>query len=101
MGVDAPRDDIETIFFLAYSAMGRPYIYEGKEWPLVPEDYDLAKRFAILAEDLLEQKLIRPHPASVRDGGLEAIPTGIQDLKEGRVSGEKLVYVLGDEKGEI
>ena len=76
-------------------------MYEGKEWSLVPEDYDLAKRFAVLAEDLLERKLIRPHPASVRDGGLEAIPTGIEDLREGRVSGEKLVYVLGDETAEV
>jgi hypothetical protein len=98
MGVDAPRDDIKSIFFLAYSAMGRPYIYEGEEWPFAPEDYDVAKRFTVVAEELLEQGKITPHPATVRDGGLEAILAGMEDIKNGKISGEKLVYVIGDER---
>lgn len=97
MGVELPRADVKSIFFLAYTAMGRSFMYEGAEWPLVPEDYDVAKRFTVLAEALLEQGKIKPHPASVRDGGLAAIPSGIQDIKSGKISGEKLVYIIADE----
>ncbi|RDW83429.1 putative zinc-binding oxidoreductase ToxD-2 [Coleophoma crateriformis] len=97
MGVDAPRDDVKSIFYLGYSAMGRPYMFEGEEWPFAPGDYDLAKRFAVVVEGLLEQRLIKPHPVTVRPGGLEAIPAGMQDLKDGKISGEKLVYVIGEE----
>lgn len=96
MGVDAPRSDVKSIFFLAYSALGRAFMYEGEEWPFAPDDYDLMKRFAILAEELLEQRKIKPHPATVREGGLEAIPAGMEDLRQGIISGEKLVYVLGE-----
>lgn len=95
--VDAPRDDVKTVFFLGYSAMGRPFIFEGAEWPFAPDDYELATRFAVLAEELLEQGKIKPHPATVRNGGLEAIPDGIEDIRQGKISGEKLVYVIGDE----
>ena len=98
MGVaDAPRDDVKTIFFLAYSGMGRPYIFEGAEWPFALDDYELVKRFAVLAEELLELGKIKPHPATVRNGGLEAIPAGIEDVRQGKISGEKLVYVIADE----
>ena len=98
MGVaDAPREDVKTIFFLGYSALGRPFIYEGAEWPFASDDYDLAKRFAVLAEELLEQGKIKPHPATVRNGGLEAILAGIEDIRHGKISGEKLVYVIADE----
>ena len=97
MGVEAPRDDIETIFFLGYTAIGQPFTYEGEDWPLVPEDYELAKRFAILVEDLLEKRMIKTHPATVRDGGLEAISSGMQDIRDGKISGEKLVYIIADE----
>lgn len=91
MGVDAPRDDIKSVFFLAYSAMGRPFMYEGEERPLAPEDYEIAKRFTVLAEKLLEQGKIKPHPATVRGGGLAGIPEGVEDLRKGKVSGENLV----------
>ena len=98
MGVNAPRDDIKSIFFLAYSAMGLPYIYEGENWPLAHDDYNLAKQFVILAEEFLEHGKIKSHPATVRSGGLEAIPAGMDDIKRGVISGEKLVYIIGDEK---
>ena len=96
MGVDAPRSDVKSIFFLGYSAMGLPFSYEGARWPFSPDDYNLAKRFTVFAEELLEQRKIRPHPATVRDGGLEAIPAGMQDLENGKISGEKLVYLIAD-----
>jgi len=98
MGVDAPREDVKSVFFLGYSVSGEAFHFQGQEWPAVPEDYELAKRFGSLAEELLEQRKIKPHPAAVRDGGLEAIMAGLEDMKGGKVSGEKLVYVIGDEE---
>ena len=35
---------------------------------------------------------IRANPLKVWPGGLEAIPEGFQYMKEGKVSGEKIVY---------
>jgi hypothetical protein len=98
MGVDSPREDVKSVFFLGYTGLGEAYIYEGQEWPVVEKDYDFVKRFMGLAEQILADRRIVPHPAGVRSGGLEGILGGLDDLKKKRVSGEKLVYVIGDEK---
>lgn len=39
---------------------------------------------------------MRSHPVEVREGGLEKVLEGMQDLKDGKVSGKKLVYVVGE-----
>ncbi len=96
MGVpDFPREDVRNIFFLGYTALNEEFEIEGEVWPAVPEDFELAKNFCDLAEKLLEQGKIKPHPASVRRG-IEGILEGMQELKEGKVSGVKLVYRIGE-----
>jgi hypothetical protein len=97
MGVDSPREDVKSVFFLGYTALGEAYIYDGQEWPIVEKDYEFVKSFMGLAEQILADRKIVPHPAGVRSGGLESIHEGLDDLKQKRVSGEKLVYIIGDE----
>lgn len=98
MGIDFPRADVRNIFYLGYTLLGEEFEIEGEVWPVVPEDYELAKAFTTLVETLLEQGKIKPHPADVRYG-LENIPKGMQELKDGKVSGVKVVYVI-DETGQ-
>lgn len=97
MGVDCPRDNVESVFFLGYTMLGKPFQYDGVEWPAVPEDYALAKAFGTVVEKLLQQGKLKPHPASVRSGGLEGIQGGLGDMKAKKISGEKLVYIIGNE----
>lgn len=59
------------------------------------ERFDSAVRFAEVVETLLSEGRIKPHPKEVRSGGLEGILGGIQDMREGRVRGRKLVNTLG------
>jgi NADPH-dependent curcumin reductase CurA len=40
---------------------------------------------------LINSGKIKTHPTEVRNG-LENVPQGLQDLKDGKVSGVKLVY---------
>ena len=96
MGVDMPREDVKNVFFLGYSISGEQYEIEGKVWPAVPEDFELGKRFFGLIEKLLENGLIRNHPARVIDGGFSGILEGMRQMKEGKVSGEKLVCRIGE-----
>jgi len=44
---------------------------------------------------LLERGLIRAHPAVVREGGLDKVLQGLEDIRSKTVSGRKLVYYLG------
>ena len=89
-----PRDDVRNVFFLGYTIGGEVFEIEGQVWDTVPEDYELGKKFIALAEKLLEDGKIRPHPADVRVG-IEGILDGMQEMKDGKHSGVKLVYRIG------
>lgn len=79
-------------FMLGYTATGETFVFDGKEFPANPTDFEFAKNFFTLAAKLLADGSLKPHPAEVRAGGLQGIFGGLDDLRHGRVSGKKLVY---------
>jgi NADPH:quinone reductase-like Zn-dependent oxidoreductase len=48
-------------------------------------------RLVKMVEQIISEGGIRPNNIEVIEGGLSGIPTGLQKLKEGRVSGKKLI----------
>jgi NADPH-dependent curcumin reductase CurA len=74
---------------LAYTALGERF---SDQFPASQEDFEFGVKFWRISEDLINSGKIKPHKTEVRPGGLEAIPQGLQDLKDGKVSGVKLVY---------
>lgn len=52
----------------------------------------LTCRFSELSTKLLASSQISVHPPKVGKHGLEGVFDGLQQLKEGKVSGTKLVY---------
>jgi len=95
MGIEFPRKDVKNVFFLGYTITGEAFEIEGERWDAVPEDFELAKRFMVLGEKLLGKQLIRGHPVRLGEGGLGGVLGGMKELKDGRVSGVKLVYRVG------
>ncbi|EHA52854.1 hypothetical protein MGG_05132 [Pyricularia oryzae 70-15] len=81
-------------FTLGYTAFGEDMSKLGKNWPASKEDYEFAKVFWKLTEDLLAQGKLKPVRQQVDRGGkgLEHVFEGIQDLRDWKVSGSKLVY---------
>ncbi|CZR61994.1 related to zinc-binding oxidoreductase ToxD [Phialocephala subalpina] len=96
MGIDFPCSDVENIFFLGYTMSGEAFEIEGEKWDAVPEDYELGKKFISFSEKLLEEGVVRGHPVRMLEGGLEGILGGMEELKQGRVSGVKLVARVGE-----
>lgn len=87
-----PRDDVTHALTFAYTALGQAVKVAGIEIPAKKEDFDFAVQFIALIRELLAEGKIKVHPPTVRPGGLEAIFDGLQELKEDKVSGTKLVY---------
>ncbi|KAE8855098.1 hypothetical protein PTNB29_09349 [Pyrenophora teres f. teres] len=85
---DYPRNNVKTKFTLAYTALGEKY---DDKRDANQTDYEFGAKFWRQAEDLLNSGKIKTHPVEVRDG-LAGVPQGLQDLKDGKVSGVKLVY---------
>ncbi|KAF2193030.1 alcohol dehydrogenase class-3 [Zopfia rhizophila CBS 207.26] len=93
--VAAINSHVTTKLTLAYSAIGEDFQF-GQFIPANPDDFGFAKSFWVTAEKLLGEGKIRAHKPSVNEGGsgLCGVLTGLQFLREGKVSGKKLVYVL-------
>ena len=83
-----PRDDVKTKITLAYTAIGEKF---NDQWPENQVDYEFGVKFWKLSGDLINSGKIKTHPAEVRNG-LAGVPQGLQDLKDGKVSGVKIVY---------
>ncbi|KAI0457606.1 putative zinc-binding oxidoreductase ToxD [Xylaria acuta] len=92
LGVDCPRDDVESIFFLGYSLSGESYIFEAEEFPAQPEDLEFARKWFPIAEKLWAGGKLKTHPERVGEGGLLGCLEGMEEMRQGRVSGVKLVY---------
>ncbi|KAK3670644.1 hypothetical protein LTR78_009479 [Recurvomyces mirabilis] len=88
------RADVENKMTLAYTIMGEsfkfgPQPFEGKK-----EDLDFGSKFWEISRRLLEKGSVKVHPVQVEAGGLEGVFEGMKMLKEGKVSGKKLVYKI-------
>lgn len=66
----------------------------GMEMPAKPQDFEFGKEHVTEAEGLLASGAVKPIRMDVRQGGLEKIQEGLDDLKNGRVSGKKIVYTI-------
>jgi len=85
---DYPRDNVKINHTMAYTALGEKY---DDQRGANQTDYEFGAKFWKQAEDWLHSGKIKTHPIKVRNG-LAGVPQGLQDLKEGKVSGVKLVY---------
>lgn len=85
--VDGPE------FTLGYTSVGEAFNMLV-DYPASADDYEHAKMFVALTEGLLAQGKIKPIKTEADRGGkdLEGVMVGIQELRDGKVSGSKLVY---------
>jgi NADPH:quinone reductase-like Zn-dependent oxidoreductase len=89
-----PRDDVKYTRTFMYTIFGETFEKGGQVYEGSQEDFEFAKKWAGLSERMLAEGKLVPHPAKVGSGGLEGVRGGLDDLKNGRVSGKKLVYNL-------
>lgn len=89
------NDKVTAKFTLAYSSIGEAFEF-GQPFPANPEDFTFARKFWVLTEKLLDEGKIQVHKPSVNDGGqgLSGVLKGISLIREGKVSGRKLIYTV-------
>lgn len=94
LGTKFPRDDVQTMYPLAYLSVGER-IKKGNDIDFAASqaDFEFVSEWMRLVEDLLENNLIKPHPGQV-ERGLEKVLNGLELMRNGQVSGKKLVYTL-------
>ncbi|KAK4163394.1 chaperonin 10-like protein [Cladorrhinum sp. PSN259] len=93
--IRAVNPKVDSNFTLAYTAMGEAFD-KTIHFPASTEDFESAKTFVELSRKLLAEGKIKTAEPEVNRGGegLDGVLVGLKELKEGRVSGTKLVYTL-------
>lgn len=89
------RADISQTVFGGYAAFGRAWSIRGHAIPGVPANREHSVAFWKLADELLAQEKIAAHPVRVMPDGLAGVAVGLKMQMEGKVSAEKLVYLIG------
>lgn len=91
-----PRDGVEETMTFMYTIFNEKFSKMGNEFPAMREDFDFAKTFFEMTERLLAEGRLKTHPEAVGANGLEGALKGMEDLKNDKVSGQKLVYRVAD-----
>ncbi|KAL1845306.1 hypothetical protein VTK73DRAFT_703 [Phialemonium thermophilum] len=88
-----PNVSVTTPF--AYTIFGEAF-EKFRRFKAVPEDFEFGVKFWAIAEELLAAGKIEPARQDVNRGGkgLEGVLVGLEELKQNKVSGVKLVYTL-------
>lgn len=92
--VDKINPNIETETTLGYTAFGETFHRAGTTFEAKPEDREFARDFWELSRGLLADGRVKVAKTAIDQGGpgLEGVLKGLEDLKQGKVSGTKLVY---------
>ncbi|KAH9918101.1 GroES-like protein [Fomitopsis serialis] len=89
------RKDVEFIHTLLYTAFGRPFsLGPQAKYAVQPNDKAQIAAFMKKMPQLLRDDCIVTNRIKLWEGGLQAIPEGLQYMREGKVSAEKIVYHL-------
>lgn len=94
--VHAINPKIEVSRTMAYTVLGQEIRKGETVFPASKEDNDFAATWATLAEKLFKEGKVKPPKLDVNRGGsgLEGILVGMDELRNDRVSAQKLIYTI-------
>ena len=79
---------------MIFTVFGRPISFASVQLPAVPQDKAHIVAFLKKVPQLVRDGALQPIPLKRWDGGLEGLQAGLQYMREGKVSAEKVVYAL-------
>ncbi|KAI1268913.1 putative alcohol dehydrogenase [Xylariaceae sp. FL1019] len=86
----------DPTFYVALDAVDEPYSLRGSHREPPKHHAEFATMFKEIARDLLQSGRVQPINIDVNRGGpgLEGVLKGLDELRNGKVSAQKLVYTL-------
>ncbi|KAJ5722225.1 hypothetical protein N7488_000260 [Penicillium malachiteum] len=96
LSVIIERENINNRITVGYTILGEEFSHSDIPFPAIPEDAAFAKEWISEAEKFLASGKIKGHPVKLMPHGFKGIPEGLDELRDGNVSGEKLVYNVSE-----
>jgi hypothetical protein len=89
------RRDVRADWLMTPTITGNPVVIPGTYGrPSTPEHRIFGAELFLLAERLLMEGGLKNHPLDIKEGGLENIPTYVNDLRVGNVRGKRMIVPL-------
>ncbi|KAH9928552.1 GroES-like protein [Epithele typhae] len=89
------RTDVAFKTTLIYTSLGREFTFAGTmHFPVSEEDRAHMVSFLEKVPELVKSGAVKPLPIKAWEGGLDGLADGLQYMREGKVSAEKIVYRL-------
>ncbi|KAJ3169715.1 hypothetical protein HK101_011439 [Irineochytrium annulatum] len=89
------RADVSTTIVQGWNALGRPYTnFLGQVVDVNEKDFNLTRETYRKLTTMMEDGRIKPNRVRLLEGGLEAVAAGLEMMRAGKVSGEKIVYKI-------
>ena len=92
----SPRGDVVSVGTMLYTIWGEYFKSGDVKWPASREDVEWTKGFLAIAEKLIAEGKVKPHRSVVREGGLEGVIEGLEEMKNDAKIDGKLVYRIAD-----
>ncbi|KAH8754269.1 chaperonin 10-like protein [Hyaloscypha finlandica] len=88
--------NVELKHTLAYTVVGEFFKFGPQEFPAKPQDFEFGKMFWEMSKELFEQGKLKVHRISLDKygKGFEGVLKGMNAMRKGEVSGEKLVFTV-------
>ncbi|KAI5475952.1 zinc-binding oxidoreductase ToxD [Pseudohyphozyma bogoriensis] len=92
-------DDIKVHYTLAYKLLGRAFRWDfggghGMDFPAEPESRAAFEQWIPQMTEIVAKGLLKPSPLWRQEGGLERLNDGLEILKHGKHSGQKVTYLV-------
>ncbi|KAE8382663.1 chaperonin 10-like protein [Aspergillus bertholletiae] len=94
--VKIDRENVNDRWTLGYTVVGEAFKFGDIPFPAKPEDQEFAEKFWDMSRGLLAEGKIKPNKIKMGKDGLKGVLEGMNDMREGRVSAQKLVYNVAD-----
>ncbi|KAI7969546.1 hypothetical protein EIK77_005176 [Talaromyces pinophilus] len=94
--VKFPREDVKHTETLAYTGVGEDFEKRGRQYHNNERHGEFASKFFDIARTFIAAGRVRPHPVSVRPKGLAGAIEGMEAMRTGKYSAEKLVYRVSE-----
>lgn len=79
LGVECPRADVESVFFLGYDMSGESDKFEGEQYKAKPEAFEFGRRWTGVVEKLWSEGKWQPHTQRVGPNGLLGVLDGLNE----------------------
>ncbi|KAH6867727.1 chaperonin 10-like protein [Thelonectria olida] len=89
------RKMVKPDWIMGPQMLGKEIVWPEPHWrPADAEMGEFGHSWTATLRKLLDNNLIRPHPIIVKQGGLQEVLGGIEDVRAKKMSGKKLVFTI-------